>query len=115
MGGQVMDAALSFRTDTEGGEAGIGLYRDVRGHQVLLHVSAADGSGRVDFVHVGGDREQSVVFLRSLAQHASLMAEAVAGWPEGHHDLDDLDGPGARQPAAAGIGCGVVTASVAGR
>lgn len=110
MGQQVMDASISFGTDAY---PGIGLYRD--GRRVRLNVLAADGSGRVDFVHPGdGDPEQSVEFLRALAEHALTMAGEVAGWPPADPDTDpdsDVDGPRGRDgvdaPPPVAVGAGV--------
>ncbi|HEX7658132.1 MAG TPA: hypothetical protein VF444_01535 [Pseudonocardiaceae bacterium] len=77
MTAQIMDTTISLRTDIVGGEAGIGLYRENPAH-TLLHIVAVDGSGRVDFVHHGDDREQSARFLRTLAEHALRMARELA-------------------------------------
>ena len=76
---QLVRASVSLGTDAD---AGIGIYRSEQ--EVRLHVLAADGSGRADFVHrAGGDSEKSAVFLRSLAEHALYMASVVSGpwWP----------------------------------
>jgi hypothetical protein len=96
-----MDASISFGTDAD---AGIGIYR--AGEHIRLHVLAADGSGRVDFVHLSnGDREQSAAFLRALAEHALTMAGELTRWPAADHD-DTGDPEGSdeaevRLPAAA--------------
>ncbi|HEX7660071.1 MAG TPA: hypothetical protein VF444_11395 [Pseudonocardiaceae bacterium] len=73
---QVMEATLSLRTNTDGADAEIGIFRASPTH-LRLYVQASDGSGRVDFVHLGVNWDRSVHFLRVLADQATRMAEEL--------------------------------------
>ncbi|HEX7660063.1 MAG TPA: hypothetical protein VF444_11355 [Pseudonocardiaceae bacterium] len=77
---QVMEAALSFRTNTDGADAEIGIFRASPTH-LRLYVQAPDGSGRVDFVHLGVNWDRSVTFLRDLAEQANRLADELAATP----------------------------------
>jgi hypothetical protein len=79
---------ISFRTDADCSETGIGVYRET-GDNLLLHVVAPDGSGRINFEHRGGDREQSAAFFLALAEEALRLRGELAYWPLVDHDAND--------------------------
>ena len=95
MNAQVMDATISVRTDIDGADTEIGIYRADPSH-LRLYVIPTDGSYRVELVHFGGNRERSMTFLRSLVQHAQRMLAELAGPPDG-----EKASPEGEQAAAA--------------
>ena len=71
---QVIEANLSLRINTDGAYPEIGFYQASPTH-FRLYVQAPDGSGRVDFVHLGTNWDRSARVLRLIADQATRMAE----------------------------------------